>query len=59
MSKILFIVSTGVFIGAVIYELINRLNPKVTRKVENIVSHKIDDMLGVNDVTAHNAHASV
>ena len=58
MSKILFGVFSGVFVGAVIYEIINRAKPELTRKVENIVSHKIDDVLGVNYETAQKAHAS-
>jgi hypothetical protein len=58
MSKILFGVFSGIFIGAVIYEFINRTNPELTKKVENIVSNKIDDVLGANLETAHKAHAS-
>ena len=58
MSTILFGVFSGVFVGAVIYEFINRAKPELTRKVENIVSHKIDDVIGVNHETAHKAHAS-
>jgi hypothetical protein len=57
MSKILFGVFSGVFIGAVIYEFINRANPELTRKVENIVSNKFDDVLGANFETAHKTHA--
>jgi len=58
MSKILFGIFSGIFVGAVIYELVNRVNPELTRKVEDISSHKIDDVLGVNHEIANKADAS-
>ena len=45
MSKIFISVFTGVFIGAVIYELLNRLQPEFVGKVENLASRRIDELL--------------
>jgi len=57
MSKILVGIFSGIFIGAVIYELINRTNPELIRKVEEFAAHKIDDVCGVHPETAaSNAH---
>ncbi len=58
MSKILFGIFSGIFVGAVIYEFVNRVNPELTRKVEDIASHKIDDALGVNHEIVNKGHAS-
>ncbi len=58
MSKFLFGIFSGVFVGAVIYEFVNRINPDLTRKVEDTASHKIDDVLGVKHEIAKKAHAS-
>ncbi len=44
MSKLFVGVFSGVFIGAVIYELLNRTNPEFVGKVERLVSRKIDDI---------------
>ena len=51
MGKILFGVFSGVFIGAVVYELINRANPELITKVERFASSKIDDLCGACDDT--------
>ena len=48
MGKILFGVFSGVFVGAVIYEFINRVNSGLVRKEKDIATHKIDEMSGVN-----------
>jgi hypothetical protein len=57
MSKVLIGVFSGIFIGAVIYELINRTNPELIKKVEEFASHKIDDVCGViNETVAEKAH---
>ncbi len=57
MSKILVGVFSGIFIGAVIYELINRANPELIKKVEEFASHKIDEVCGVHPETvASKAH---
>ncbi len=57
MSKVLIGVFSGIFIGAVIYELINRTNPELIKKVEEFASSKIDDVCGVNHETvASKAH---
>ncbi len=54
MSKILFGVFSGVFVGAVIYELINRTNPELTKKVEEFACKKMDGVCGANqDSVAH------
>jgi hypothetical protein len=47
MSKILIGVFSGIFIGAVIYELVNRTNPELIKKVEDMASNKIDALCGV------------
>lgn len=52
MSKVFIGVFAGVFIGAVIYELLNRTNPALVEMVENMAKNKIDDMCGVNPVAA-------
>jgi len=48
MSKILFGVFSGVFIGAVVYELINRTNPELIKKVEAYACKKIDGLSGLD-----------
>ncbi len=47
MVKMLFGVFSGVFIGAVVYELINRANPELITKVEKFASSKVDNLCGV------------
>lgn len=57
MSKVLLGVFSGIFIGAVIYELINRTNPELIQKVEEFASSKIDDLCGVaHETAASKAH---
>jgi hypothetical protein len=47
MTKVIF-VFTGVFVGAVVYELLTRANPELTRKVEDFARKKIDGVSGTN-----------
>jgi hypothetical protein len=47
MSKVLIGVFSGIFIGAVIYELINRTNPEFIKKVEDMACSKMDALCGV------------
>ena len=51
MSKILFGVFSGVFVGAVIYELLNRSNPELTKKIEDFACKKMDDVCGASHDT--------
>lgn len=48
MSKVLIGVFSGIFIGAVIYELLNRTNPDFMRKMEDLASRKVDDICDVH-----------
>jgi hypothetical protein len=56
MSKILVGVFSGIFIGAVIYELINRTNPGFIKKVEDLACSKIDELCGVVPTEASESH---
>jgi hypothetical protein len=56
MSKILVGVFSGIFIGAVIYELINRTNPGFIKKVEDMASNKIDELCGVVATEVSESH---
>ncbi len=57
MSKVLIGVFSGIFLGAVIYELINRTNPELIRKVEEFACSKVDDLCGLNEENpAYKAH---
>ena len=58
MSKILFGVFSGVFVGAVLYELLNRTNPELTKFVEDFACKKIDGVCGAShDSVAYKGHA--
>ena len=52
MGKILMGVFSGVFIGAVVYELINRTDPQLIKKVEAFACSKMDTVCGVSSYTA-------
>ena len=52
MSKVFIGVFSGIFIGAVIYELLNRTNPEFMQKVEDLASRKIDDLCDVQPTKA-------
>lgn len=52
MSKVLIGVFSGIFIGAVIYELVNRTNPELIKKLEKLTSDKIDNLCGVTEAAA-------
>ena len=56
MSKILIGVFSGIFIGAVLYELINRTNPELIKKVEEFAGNKIDGLFGEQPNVAQEAH---
>ncbi len=45
MSKILLGVFAVVFVGALVYELLNRTKPKLMEKFETRVSEGLDDIL--------------
>ena len=47
MSKVFIGVFTGIFIGAVIYELLNRTNPEFINKLEDLANRKIDDLCDI------------
>ena len=47
MSKVFIGVFSGIFIGAVIYELLTRSNPEFIKKVEDLASRKIDELCDV------------
>ena len=44
MGKVFIGVLSGIFIGAVIYELLCRNNPELIRKMEELTSRKDDDL---------------
>ena len=46
MSKVLIGVFTGIFLGAVIYELVNRTNPELVQKLQDLASRKVDELCG-------------
>ena len=52
MAKMLIGVFSGIFIGAVIYELLNRTNPDLIRKIEEMASSKVDELYGDTRETA-------
>ena len=56
MSKVLVGVFAGIFIGAVVYELVNRTNPELIQKLEKMTSDKIDSLCGVNTGSAAQAN---
>ncbi len=47
MLKLTMLTLSGVFIGAVAYELLNRTKPELTDKIEDYFENKIDDLLYV------------
>ena len=47
MSKVFIGVFSGIFIGAVIYELLSRSNPEFVRKIENLANRKIDELCDI------------
>ena len=52
MSKIVIGVLSGIFIGAVLYELLDRYNPELIKKVEELASRKIDELSDVRSEVA-------
>ena len=45
MSKVLVGVFVAVFIGALVYEILNRTKPELTEKFESKVSNGLDSIL--------------
>lgn len=45
MSKVLVGVFVAVFIGALVYEILNRTNPELTEKLESKISNGLDSIL--------------
>ena len=54
MSKLLVGVFSGIFIGSLVYELINRTKPELIKKVEAFAHSKVDRFSGVNHDTMAN-----
>ncbi len=44
MGKVLIGVLSGIFIGAVLYELLCRSNPELIMKMEELTSRRVDDL---------------
>ena len=57
MGKVIFVFS-GVFVAAVICELINRTNPAFAKKVEDFAHKKIDGVAGGQVITLLQASLS-
>ena len=57
MSKVLVGVFTGIFLGAVIYELVNRTNPELVQKLQDLACKKVDELCGDQTVAAPNEAA--
>ena len=47
MSKVFIGVFSGIFIGAVLYELLNRSAPEFIKKVEDLACRKIDELCDI------------
>ena len=47
MGKVLVGVLSGIFIGAVLYELRCRSNPELIMKMEELTSRRVDDLCDV------------
>jgi len=52
MSKVLIGVFTGIFLGAVIYELVNRTNPELVQKLQDMACKKVDELCGEQPAAA-------
>jgi len=52
MSKVLIGVFVVVFIGAVVYEVLNRTKPDLTEKFEHAVSDGLDSILSPSEAMA-------
>ncbi|MFZ4439964.1 MAG: hypothetical protein ACOYOS_16170 [Syntrophales bacterium] len=52
MSKVLIGVFVVVFIGAVVYEVLNRTKPELTEKFENKVFDGLDSILSPSEAIA-------
>jgi|GEM_PF-2723607 len=47
MSKVFIGFFSGIFIGAVIYERLNRSNPELVKKVDFFANRKIDELCDI------------
>jgi len=52
MSKVLIGVFVVVFVGAIIYEVLNRTRPDLTERFENKVSDGLDSILSPSEAIA-------
>jgi hypothetical protein len=52
MSKVLVGVFVAVFVGALLYEILNRTKPELTEKLEAKLSGGLDAMLALDGSTA-------
>ena len=58
MGKVILVFAC-VFVAAVVYELVNRTNPALTKKVEDLAHKKIDDVCGASHgAVAYEARAN-
>lgn len=49
MSKILAGVFVGVFVGALLYELVDRANPELVAKIKDKLFKRLDDFLDTEE----------
>ena len=49
MSKVLIGIFVVVFVGAVVYEVVNRTRPDLTEKFENRISDSLDSILSPSE----------
>jgi len=52
MSKVLIGIFVVVFVGAVVYEVVNRTRPDLTEKFENKISDGLDSILSPSEAIA-------
>ena len=52
MSKVLVGIFVVVFVGAVVYEVVNRTRPDLTEKFENKISDGLDSILSPSEAIA-------
>ena len=52
MSKVLVGVFVAIFMGALVYEILNRTKPELTEKLEAKLSGRLDAMLAPTPETA-------
>ncbi len=52
MTKLMIGVFLGVFVGALIYDVVNRENPKLIKRVRDKAAKKINEYLEMPEVQA-------